>query len=58
MLKRKREEVLDSQSEDDDVGSDEEFGWAGEDALAIEGLNDDQGHLFEDELPVTRTPED
>ncbi|MCJ1414968.1 hypothetical protein MMC32_001298 [Xylographa parallela] len=54
-LKRKREEVADSQSEEEDVGSDEEFGWAGEDALAIDGLNDDQGHGFEAELALLRT---
>ncbi|MCJ1384899.1 hypothetical protein MMC17_008017 [Xylographa soralifera] len=54
-LKRKREEVADSQSEDEDIGSDEEFGWAGEDSLAIDGLNDDQGHIFEDELPTSKT---
>ena len=54
-LKRKREEVADSQSEEEDVGSDEEFGWAAEDSLAIDGLNDDQGQIFEDELPTLRT---
>ncbi|MCJ1476078.1 hypothetical protein MMC13_004743 [Lambiella insularis] len=39
MLKRKREEVVDSQSEEEEVGSDEEFGWAGDDALAIDSLD-------------------
>ncbi|MCJ1393686.1 hypothetical protein MMC18_006562 [Xylographa bjoerkii] len=53
-LKRKREVVADSESEGEDVGSDKEFGWAGEDSLAIDGLNDDQGHVFEDELPISR----
>ncbi|MCJ1285281.1 hypothetical protein MMC26_004621 [Xylographa opegraphella] len=52
-LKRKREaEVADSQSEEEEVGSDEEFGWAGEDSLAIDGPNEDQGHVFADELPT------
>ncbi|MCJ1434410.1 hypothetical protein MMC27_003778 [Xylographa pallens] len=57
-LKRKREEVADSQSEEEDVGSDEEFGWAGEDSFTIDGPNDDQGHIYEAELPVTRTAEE
>lgn len=37
-LKRKREEVADSQSEDGELGSDEEFGWADDIDLAPEGL--------------------
>jgi len=53
-LKRKREVIADSQSEEEDVGSDEEFGWAGEDSLAIEGLDDDQGPIVDDELPSSR----
>ncbi|MCJ1397256.1 hypothetical protein MMC11_000448 [Xylographa trunciseda] len=56
-LKRKREVVADSQSEEEDVGSDDEFGWAGEDSLEIEGLNDDQGHVPEEELPTSRNEE-
>lgn len=30
--KRKREEVADSESEDEEAASDQEFGWAGDDA--------------------------
>jgi len=38
-LKRKRDEVANSQSDDGDVGSDEEFGWLGDDdPLATETL--------------------
>ena len=45
-LKRKREEIADSDSENGEVGSDEEFGWAGdEDSLAIESLTEHEpGH--------------
>lgn len=32
-LKRKREEVADSQSEDEEAESDREFGWAGDDDI-------------------------
>ena len=32
-LKRKRGEVVDSQSEDEGGDSDREFGWAGDDAV-------------------------
>lgn len=42
-LKRKRDEVADSQSEEEEVGSDEEFGWAGEDALDIDSLDAKEG---------------
>lgn len=36
-LKRKRGEVVDSQSEDEEAESDQEFGWAGDyDTLALE----------------------
>ena len=37
-LKRKRGEVEDSQSEDEDLGSDVEFGWPNEEELATEGF--------------------
>lgn len=38
-LKRKRAEIADSESDNGDVGSDEEFGWAGDnDSLTAEGL--------------------
>lgn len=30
-LKRKRDQIADSQSEDEDVGSEEDFGWADDD---------------------------
>ena len=30
-LKRKRDQIADSQSEDEDAGSEEEFGWADDD---------------------------
>ena len=32
-LKRKRDEIADSQSDDGTAASDEEFGWAGEDEI-------------------------
>ena len=51
-LKRKREEVADSQSEEEDIASDEEFGWAGEDSLVIDGPDDNQGHISTDEIPI------
>lgn len=37
-LKRKREEIADSQSEDEELGSDEDFGWVDDVDLAPEGL--------------------
>jgi hypothetical protein len=37
-LKRKREEVVDSESEEGEVGSDEEFGWRGAKGGMVEGL--------------------
>ncbi|KAI9821306.1 MAG: hypothetical protein M1827_004042 [Pycnora praestabilis] len=42
ILKRKREEVGDSQSEDGDLDSDEEYGWAQEDGDATQGLVRDE----------------
>lgn len=43
-LKRKREGIADSQSEDEELGSDEEFGWVDEIDLAPEGLVDHNGN--------------
>ena len=40
-LKRKREEIADSESEEEEIGSDEEFGWIGDDPLAVEILDND-----------------
>ena len=40
-LKRKREEIADSESEEEEIGSDEEFGWIGDDPLAVEVLDND-----------------
>ena len=37
-LKRKRAEIADSQSEDEELGSDEEFGWADDVYLAPGGF--------------------
>lgn len=37
-LKRKRDEIADSQSEDEELGSDEDFGWMDDNELATEGL--------------------
>lgn len=38
-LKRKREEIADSQSEEEEPASDQKFGWAGgDDTLEAEGL--------------------
>ncbi|MCJ1368090.1 hypothetical protein MMC16_007229 [Acarospora aff. strigata] len=48
-LKRKRDEIADSQSEDEELGSDEEFGWMDDDIVAGEGFTkkndntDDEG---------------
>ena len=39
-LKRKRDEIPDSASDEEDVGSDEEFGWADDDdPLVNQGLD-------------------
>lgn len=43
-LKRMREEIADSQSEDEEHGSDEEFGWVDDVDLAPEGLVDHNGN--------------
>ena len=40
-LKRKLEEIADSESEEEEIGSDEEFGWIGDDPLAVEILDND-----------------
>lgn len=37
-LKRKREEVADSESEEGEVGSEEEFGWRGGEGGLVEGV--------------------
>lgn len=39
--KRKRDEIADSQSEEEDRGSDEEFGWIGEDPFETPDLIED-----------------
>lgn len=40
-MKRKRGEIADSESEEGEAASDQEFGWAVDDnALSIEGLPD------------------
>lgn len=38
--KRKRGEIADSDSDDEEQASDREFGWAGDDALGVDGLFD------------------
>lgn len=40
VLKRKREVVADSESEEGEVGSDQEFGWKGGEERMVEGLEE------------------
>ncbi|KAI9877248.1 MAG: hypothetical protein M1830_004429 [Pleopsidium flavum] len=47
-LKRKRDEIADSQSEDEELGSDEEFGWMNDNELATEGEVKDNGKTSDD----------
>ena len=54
-LKRKRDEIADSASEEEDIGSDEEFGWADDDdPLVNESLADDNDPNPETTASITR----
>ncbi|MCJ1244951.1 hypothetical protein MMC30_002152 [Trapelia coarctata] len=56
-LKRKREEVADSESEEGDLGSDEEFGWVGNEDLTAANLDQVYAEVCDGEPGSAPEPE-
>ena len=55
-MKRKREEVADSESGEGDLDSDEEIGWMGNEYLRVEGLDQVHAEVQEGEHGSPREP--